>query len=153
MDALDLDLLKSGNFPGLSKEIGAHHLQASLVCLDHNGHSSGSELRVKLNDEECLICRIFWSDAIDDQIRRSWADLTEATEYGASGIACLLIVKLTEFTICERSVKDTGFDYWLCEKGGTGTGIDQIFPHMARLEVSGLLCESRGNTVASRVKI
>jgi hypothetical protein len=63
----------------------------------------------------------------------------------AAGLAILLILELTEYTIIERSVKGTGFDYWLIERN-TYEKSDQVFPKgTARLEVSGIL-QSRSDT-------
>ena len=55
-------------------------------------------------------------------------------EYGACGIAALLVDSMTEYTIIERSQKGPGFDYWLGKKG-TNT---PLFQEKARLEVSGI---------------
>jgi hypothetical protein len=58
--------------------------------------------------------------------------LDEATEYGAMGLAMLLLIKLTKYTIVERSMKGPGFDYWLGDKD------DKMFQKKARLEISGI---------------
>ncbi|ETW93058.1 MAG: hypothetical protein ETSY2_52085 [Candidatus Entotheonella gemina] len=75
----------------------------------------------------------------------AWADEQEATEYGACGIAILIILALTDYTVIRRSRKGTGIDYWL---GYQDT--DYPFQDAARLEVSGI---RRGNdrVVAARV--
>ena len=153
MDELNLDQLKLADIPGLSKEMAALQLQASIVCLDRNGHSPGSFLENNFEDRDTIQSELFWSDATNDQVKRTWADLIEATEFGASGIACLLIVKMTKYTILEQSIKDTGFDYWLCTKEDFFSEDYQVFPRRARMEVSGIFRERKGNTVASRIKI
>jgi len=84
-------------------------------------------------------------------MRRSWADLQEATEYGAVAIAILLIVKYTEYTIIERAVKGTGFDYWLLEESLYTE--DEIFPlGSARLEVSGIIHAEKETEILARVR-
>ena len=71
---------------------------------------------------------------INDQTRRTWADLQEATQYGATAIAVLLAKKETGYAVIERSAKGTGIDYWL---GHEAEG--PPFQNKARLEVSGIL--------------
>lgn len=74
---------------------------------------------------------VYWPK-VTDQMRRAWKDYDDATEYGACCVAILLILKLTDYTVIERSRKGTGFDYWLGEKGTL------LFQQKARLEVSGI---------------
>jgi hypothetical protein len=68
-------------------------------------------------------------------MRRCWNDKEYTTEQGAYGIALLLIQRLTDFTVIERSRRGTGFDYWL---GTTSKSEDLPFQKSARLEVSGI---------------
>jgi hypothetical protein len=71
-----------------------------------------------------------------------------ATEYGAYGIAILLIEQLTGYTVIEQANIGSGIDYWL----GHGVGdLNQPFRRAARLEVSGI---RRGNIrrIEARVK-
>jgi hypothetical protein len=70
--------------------------------------------------------------------------MPEATERGASAIAFLLMLQLTDYTVIERSRKGTGFDYWLGHKD------DMIFQRAARLEISGIL-SGTAQTVDTRV--
>jgi hypothetical protein len=80
-------------------------------------------------------------------LMKATADLQEATEYGAYGVALVIAVKITGIPFVERSAKETGIDYWL------GDGADErgIFQRTARLEVSGIL---RGNDkqITARLK-
>jgi hypothetical protein len=68
------------------------------------------------------------------QMQSSWADIQEATEYGAAGLAILLVCPLVGLTVVQRSAKGTGVDYWLGEQED-----DYPFTNKARLEVSGIL--------------
>jgi len=89
---------------------------------------------------------IVWTGKVTEQIKKTWNDTQEMTEYGASGVAILLILKLTKYTVIERSRKGTGFDYWLGDKNSL-----LPFQSSARLEVSGIL--KGDNTIFnSRVK-
>ncbi len=119
--------------PGWSVTFGAICADAAAVCLDERGHSSSVTLRI----EGIQACEIqIQMDAIDDTIRRFNADREVATEYGAYGIAALIMPHLTELTIIERSVKGKGlgFDFWL----GSLENPDTLFQRKARLEVSGI---------------
>ncbi len=71
---------------------------------------------------------------LDAQAVSCWADDEFATEQGAYAIACLLVEKLTDWVVIERSWKGTGFDYWLGERSSEET----LFQKRARLEVSGI---------------
>lgn len=71
--------------------------------------------------------------------------MEEATEYGAVGLAILLVLRHTEHTVLKRARKGTGFDYWL------GPADRHPFHHKARLEVSGLLKGSAA-TIRARVR-
>jgi hypothetical protein len=75
----------------------------------------------------------------------AWNDLEETTEYAAYGIAILLIMEITAFTVIRRSRKGTGFDYWLGKKD------DLLFQDAARLEVSGML-KAEASAITARVK-
>lgn len=145
---IDLDVLKLG-LPAISKNIGQYLAEAGAYCLEANGHKSGTILIVEGFLSKRLI--VIWKNKIDDQVKRSWNDSLEATEYGATAIAILLLKKLTDYTIIERSFKGTGFDYWL----GTGKYDENLLPfeqRTARLEISGIWKESEINTIESRVR-
>jgi hypothetical protein len=76
---------------------------------------------------------VHWGACTADA-KACWADEPFATEQGAYGIAALLITRLTSLTVVERSVKGTGFDFWLGSKDRPGL----LFQKRARLEVSGI---------------
>jgi len=66
---------------------------------------------------------------------RCYNDEEFATELGAYGVAFLLILDLTDYTIIKRSRRGTGFDYWL---GKAENGEELPFQNKERLEVSGI---------------
>jgi hypothetical protein len=143
MDELDLNVLKEG-LPGVSKTRGAEHAEACLVCFGLHKHPIGVELEVKGSYDERF--RVVWDDVLTEQIRRAWNDVDDATESGANGIAFLLILALTEYTIIERSRKGTGFDYALGYK-------DRVpFQNEARLEVSGIFNATSEHDIMRRVE-
>lgn len=80
----------------------------------------------------------------------SWNDVKEATEFGATALAILLLLKFTDFTYVIRAYQGTGIDYWL----GTGDYTSELLPtssRKGRLEISGILNERKSNTVNMRI--
>jgi len=117
--------------PGLSSALGEAYAEAASVCFEQR-HVSGVQMTV---DGDCVRIIVVTWDGISDQARRSWADLQNAVEHAAYGVAALLISVLTEYTIVAQSCKGTGFDYWLGDKNNP----QPLFQRKARLEVSGIL--------------
>jgi len=58
--------------------------------------------------------------------------LVSFEEIHMNKLAILLALKLTDYTIIEKSARKNGFDYWLGQKG------DILFQKKARLEISGI---------------
>jgi len=114
----------------LSAGLRSYICEAARVCLDYHQLANLSTLRVAGAFRRSY--RIDWASA-DEETLRSHADLQEAVEQGAYGLAFLLITDLTEHSVIERSVKTTGFDFWLGDK------VDKGLQRKARLEVSGIL--------------
>lgn len=133
--------------PGWSITFGGICADAAAVCLDAGGHSTPVMLTID-GIQPCEI-QIQW-DAIDDTIRRFNADREVATEYGAYGIAALILPRLTGLTIIERSIKGKGlgFDFWLGSLEDPGT----LFQRKARLEVSGIR-QGSDSLIQARVNI
>ena len=133
--------------PGWSLTFGATCADAAAVCLDDQEHSK--QVSLQIDGQRAYQVQLHWN-AIDETIRRFNADQEVATEYGAYGIAALVMPHLTNLTIIERSVKGKrfGFDFWLGSVDDVGT----LFQRKARLEVSGIrkgsnaMIRSRVNT-------
>ena len=119
--------------PGWSLTFGATCAEAAAVCLDDQGHSA--PVHLSINGSHLGTVALTWAK-VDDTIRRFNADQDVATEYGAYGIAALIMPHLTWLTIIERSVKGKGlgFDFWL----GSIDDAAPLFQRKARLEVSGI---------------
>lgn len=145
MKELHLDVLKLG-LPGITKAVGTFLAEAAAYCPDKQGHKSGVKIKIFGNFNEEYA--IYWTDVIDDQVKRAWADQEEATEYAATAIATLLILDLTDFTIAHRTSKGDRVDYFLVQKTAPYAIVAK-----ALLEVSGIFTETRGNTINMRVKI
>lgn len=133
--------------PGWSLTFGATCAEAAAVCLEGQGH--GMPVTLQIDGCKSGTVALQWT-AIDDTIRRFNADQEVATEYGAYGIAALIMPHLTRLTIIERSVKGKGFgfDFWL----GDINDAAPLFQRKARLEVSGIRRGSE-TLVQSRVNM
>jgi hypothetical protein len=75
---------------------------------------------------------------VSEPMQRAYRDMQEATELGACGVAILVVRDITGHTAVERSVKGTGFDYWLGSGDAADAGLEPL-ERRARLEVSGIL--------------
>jgi hypothetical protein len=130
--SIQLSELSAGN-PALTPATGSSLEEACIICLDDQHHTPGVEMEV--SGKISSVYKLFWQKQITDQMARCWGDAQYTTEQAAYGIAFLLIPRMTNYTTIERSVKGTGFDYWL----GDGQQAETfIFNRTARLEVSGL---------------
>ncbi len=118
--------------PGHYAAFGTGLAEAGAVCLEEQGHGNSVSFFVKGDYDERFT---LVSPMVTEQMRRCWNDYDEATEHGAYGIACLLILLLTDYTIIRRSRRGTGFDYWV---GYIDRENENIFQDKARLEVSGM---------------
>lgn len=144
---LHLASLKEG-IPALTPALGGVLAEAAAVCLVHQGHGESCRLETRWKTEPNVVTlhRLWVSDAM----QRAYRDLQEATELGACGIAILVTRELTGYAAVERSVKGTGFDYWLGETHASGSGLEPL-EHKARLEVSGIL-DGTVDIVEARVR-
>jgi hypothetical protein len=119
--------------PGLEPYLGGALANAAAVCLDKNHHSSGVELEVSGQYRRRI--EVCW-EGPTDQIRSSYADLPEATEFGAAGVAIAALNSFGGWIVMQRSRKGTGFDYWISQKDEPS---GPLFQECAPLEVSGIL--------------
>ena len=131
--------------PAFMPEFRAVLAQAGAVCFEDQNHPRGVELNVDGTFQAKY--KVFWQD-VTDQMRRTFNDPDLATEWGACGVALLLMLDLTEYTVINTSRKGTGFDYWLGKKD---KGDELLFQNKARLEVSGMR-KARYSQVKTRVK-
>jgi hypothetical protein len=140
---LSFSALKSGQL-GVSTVYGSFLAEAASHCLQHNGHANPVLLHV--TGDASTSGSLKWGDANEGD-EGTWADLQEATEYGAYGVAIIVALPLTEAPRVERSAKGPGVDYWL----GDGRDERGIFQRAARLEVSGILKGDEAK-IAARLK-
>lgn len=144
IQVLNLQTLGQG-LPAITPAFGAAIAEAGAICLTDEAHAPGVILKVE--GEFSTTFRLNWPP-VTEQTRRCWNDEEYTTEQAAYGIAFLLILQLTNFTVIERSRKGTGFDYWLGMQDSTAT---LPFQRMARLEVSGIRKGNRSQ-INARVK-
>ncbi len=140
---LSLNELEKG-LPGISEKVGSFLCEASSYCFHLQKHKNGVEMHVKGDSEK--VFQVTWENEITEQTRNTWNDTQDLIEFGASGVAILLTIEMTDFTVIRRAKKGEGIDYWLGKK-------DSILPFedAARLEVSGIL-EGNESTIKTRVK-
>jgi hypothetical protein len=140
---LNFDALKNGRL-GISVIYGSFLAEAASHCLRSNDHVNPVVLQV--TGDISARANLKWRD-VTQLDECTWADLQEATEYGAYGVAIIVALPLTETLRVERSAKGTGVDYWL----GDGKDRRGIFQRAARLEVSGILKGDK-TIVSTRLK-
>ena len=109
----DLGRLRKG-MPGLTPAAGGYLAEAAAVCLEHQSHIPGISLSVDGSYGRTV--RLSW-ERVGNQERLTYADLHEATEYGACGIAILVVENAARKVVVKRSKKGTFFDYWVGLEG------------------------------------
>jgi len=121
------------------------YAEAATICLENKGHNQNVVLKVNMDDDNEEELHLNWTP-ITQQIKDSWSDLQEATEYGAICLAIWVVHSFTDYKVIRRSPKLTGIDYWLGDK------VDNYpFQDKARLEISGILTGTKSQ-VQSRLK-
>lgn len=134
-NVIDLAALQNG-IPALTSALGSALAEAAAICLEHQGHDSVCSLRVRHEKKQSPYS--LHRPAVSEPMRRAYRDLQEATELGACGIAILVARAVTGLVAVERSVKGTGFDYWLGTINAPESNLEPL-ERKARLEVSGIL--------------
>ena len=133
LENIDIALAKLGEgLPAITPSFGAALAEACAICLEEQSHCQG--VQISVDGDFRATFELYWQ-TITDQMLRCWNDREFTTEQAAYGIAFLLIIKLTDFTVIERSRKGTGFDYWLGVEDNTN---ELPFQNKVRLEVSGI---------------
>lgn len=138
------DIRDNDKIPGITPGIADNLLEAAVVCLSRQSHSSG--VGMKYRGLKTSVEPINWQMSYDDCLDRAYADQEEATELGAVCISILSALQLTPYTIVQRARKRSGIDYWLAHKGDVVP-----FVHSARLEVSGIF--NNPDAVSARINI
>lgn len=146
-ESFELTLLTSRNWKGLTAALATVFVEAAAVCLHHHRpHNAVVDLYVQcpprfLDPSPIKLTR----PDVTPQMIAAHKDLQEATERGATGVACLLAYRELGYEVLERARKRTGVDYWLSKNG------DQAFA--ARLEISGILSDPTKVSTRQKTKI
>jgi len=144
-NAIHLNSLSDG-FPGITPKYGSFLSEAAVVCLEDQNHPSG--IRMTIDGDINHQLNVFWDNIENrNQVYRTWQDYEETTEYGAYGLAFLIVSNLTDYTITQRAMKGKGFDYWIAKKNSN----DFLFQNNGRLEVSGIR-KGDNSKINSRMK-
>src|SRR5688572_29800752 len=111
---LNLQELGSGTV-GITPIFGAMLCEAASFSMEVNTHASGVAMALSgcLGEHEF---KVVWP-ATAPNAPATYNDPQVAAEFGAYGVAVLLVENLTAFTVAERSRKGSGFDFWLAPKG------------------------------------
>jgi hypothetical protein len=139
VSVLPLDPGSSGLLDGIVEYMGS----CAAVCLEKNAHASG--VLMLLEGDYSTKFRLTWS-VLSEKHHRTCADIQEATEFGAYGVAILMVRETTGKTVVQRAAKGPGFDFWV----GDEEDLDLPFQGLTRLEVSGIL---QGNIGSIRARI
>ncbi|WP_214071829.1 hypothetical protein [Mucilaginibacter sp. dw_454] len=139
---LPISLLEDGHSTGLSVRTGGFYSETASVCLNLHGHP------VKVNFPVSGALAFDYeleSISVDQMAVDSSGDVEEATQFGAMGLAILIINDQTGWKV-KRSWKGTTFDFWVGEEDDT-----LVFQKRARLEVSGDF-KGTDTEIAARLK-
>ena len=148
MRKINVDKLKKG-ISGLTNAIGAYLHESVLVALTQSGHQSGVTLQVTGTYEKEV--KLFWEHSPSSKILRYWKNDSSIANYAAVGLALLLVSELTSYQSFEIASFGTGVDYWMnTERNASET---KYFVREARLEISGILKETKSNTVNMRLNL
>lgn len=128
MTQIDIEKI-AGGFHGLTPIAGSYLLESYMVTMKLSKHKSGVVLSVP--GKKKVKFELVWKKKVTKQMERSYRDQGIATEHAAECLGILVAKELTGFEVIERSVKKTGFDYWLGEKKRS------VFQNMAKLECAG----------------
>jgi hypothetical protein len=137
---LNLEQLSS-SCPRLTVAVGQFMADAAVVCLADQGHEL--EVTLRVTGEFSASYHLHRGEV--SATMQATYDPDEATEFGACGVALLVIRDQTGLTV-QRAFKGGGFDYWL---GPVSS--DEPFQNLARLEVSGIRRGDR-RQLAARTK-
>ena len=117
-----------------------------MICLDHNGHGSGVQLRLEYAGSNVPFS-VVWLGEVTELMRRSYVDKTKIVDFAACALALLIVPRVLGLTAIHQAARGSTIDYYLSEPNG-----DEIllFNDTARLEVTGILRENQSNTVQKR---
>jgi hypothetical protein len=139
ISVLPLDPGNSGLLDGIAEYMGS----CAAVCLEKNAHTSG--VLMPIEGDYSSKFSLTWSE-LSEKHHSTCADIQEATEFGAYGVAILMVRETTGKTVVQRAAKGPGFDFWV----GDEEDDELPFQGLTRLEVSGIL---EGDSASIRARV
>lgn len=116
-----------------------------IVALESIPHVTGCELDVTgLHTGKIPLN---WSTKVN---KNGYKEEKKYTEKGAEALSFFLAMKYTEYEILEEAIIGTGVDYWLAY-GENHKDYDPLNFFNARLEISGILRETKSNSFDKRI--
>lgn len=147
---VNFDRLRNG-VGGYSSKKCDFAYQAALVCLSRKFSHSSVKLRVAGCKNDEIEVTLHWNEVVSQCILDSWLDEFELVEWGAVGIALMIIDEFTEYTTIRQAPRGTGVDFDLDYDEVASRESDRpVFA--AHAEVSGILSATKENSVDKRRK-
>lgn len=115
--SLDLKLLSTGKL-GVSAHFGRMLIEVGSISLESQGHVSGTKLSVQDAYRGQFV--LTWPSP-DEQANYTYQDNyryqdNEATEFGAVGVALVLISQVKGYTVIEPARTGSGFVSWIGQR-------------------------------------
>lgn len=142
MRKLDLEYYRQP-LDWLDPDAGALLVKSAVACLVDENHSSGVAMQTTL-DAANQVFELNWQSRIDEQQLFSLPNDHELTQKGAEYVSLLQAKSLLGYDAFVTSRIGTRVDYWL--KYSDSLNLE------ARLEVSGIRKETKGNLASTRLK-
>lgn len=117
-----------------------------IVALENRNHHTGVTMEISGDYPQTM--NLNWVTKVNTQ---GYKERKKFTEKGAEAMSFFLAINLTDYEVVEESSIGTGIDYWL----GYDESHQNFDPNnffQARLEISGILSETKTNSVQSRVR-
>lgn len=148
MRKINVDKLKTG-ISGITLATSTFYHEAVLIALIQNKHESGVILKLEGTFKESI--QLTWKSQVSVLMLRAWQNQIDVANFAAVGLSLLLVCELTEFKSFETGIIGTGIDYWMSSQKYI-SDLD-IFDKEARIEISGILKETKSNTVNMRLNL
>lgn len=127
--------------------------RAAGVALSRAGHNHEVMCQVVDRDSLQFTVILRWVESEPSVQSRSFRSPQRLGEFAAEALAFLLIEDFTPYTVVGQALESSGVDYHLEFKDTVDCASEAEYPpYSARLEVSGILQPSRGNTFGARVR-
>jgi hypothetical protein len=134
MRQLDIDQIRTAGL--INTNILGTWADACIILLEQREHIPGVNMEVSGYLKEA--CQLTWGSVTN---RLGYEDNQNLAEWGAYGMALLLVYSMTDYTFISRSIKGTGIDIWL----GKSTTDDEFNFFASDEPVARLECKGTRN--------